>query len=206
MTLSFEQVEQIRNCVSQSISLPLLGEDLLDHLCCAVEYEMQKGKSFEEATRKAVAELAPHGLVEIQQQTIDLLNNQTIIHMKKIMYAIGLVSTMSLSLGWLFRFLGWPGGDELANYGFFAFALLFLPLLAISQLKINTRQAFPEKLRIVFGLSSGIITCIASLFKIMHYPGTDFLLLSGAAIFIFGFLPVLFFSMYKKSIARESSI
>jgi hypothetical protein len=206
MILSFQQVEQIRNHVSQSVSLPLLGEDLLDHLCCAVEYEMQGGKSFEEAMREAVAELAPHGLDEIQRQTIDLLNNQTIIHMKKIMYAIGLVSTMSLSLGWLFKFLHWAGGDELAIYGFFAFALLFLPLLAISRLKINIRQPFPEKLRIVLGLSSGIIICIASLFKIMHYPGADFLLLSGAAIFIFGFLPVLFFTMYKKSIAKESSI
>lgn len=121
--------------------------------------------------------------------------------MKKIMYVIGLVSAMAMSLGWLFRILHMPGGYEIANYGFLVFSLLFVPMLAVNQLKSSIKKALPEKLRIIVGLLSGIITCIAVLLKIFHYPGADILLLAGALVFIFGFLPLLFFTLYKKSIS-----
>jgi hypothetical protein len=145
--------------------------------------------------------LAPEGLDEIQRETVFLLNSKKIILMKKVMYSIGLVSSMAISLGWLFRILHWPGGFELVNYGFMGFALLFLPMVAINQFKVNINKALSEKLRIILGLLSAFITCIAVFFKTMHYPGADTLLLSGGLLFIFGFLPFLFFTMYKKSVS-----
>ena len=121
--------------------------------------------------------------------------------MKKVMYSIGLLSAMAMSIGWLFRILHMPGGFELINYGFLAFSLLFVPMLAINQYKESIHKALPDKLRIILGLLSGIITCAAVLCKIFHYPGADILLLTGGLIFVFGFLPFLFFTMYKKSIS-----
>jgi hypothetical protein len=166
-----------------------------------VEHKIDRGKSFDAAMPEAFKELAPDGLDEIQREAVFLLNSKKIILMKKVMYSIGLISTMALSLGWLFRILHWPGGSELVNYGFLGFALLFLPMLAINQFKIGINKALPEKLRIILGLLSGFITCMAVFLKIMHYPGADYLLVSGALLFIFGFLPFLFFTMYKKSIS-----
>jgi hypothetical protein len=121
--------------------------------------------------------------------------------MKKVMYSVGLFSAMAMSVGWLFRILHMPGGFELVNYGFLAFSLVFVPMLAVNQFRESANKTLPEKLRIILGLLSGIITCLAVLFKIFHYPGADILLLTGGLIFIFGFLPFLFFTMYKKSIS-----
>jgi hypothetical protein len=192
----------IRGIIEQStISSDLLKDDVLDHICCVVEHKIDRGKSFEVAMPEAFKELAPDGLDEIQREAVFLLNSQKIILMKKAMYSIGLVSTMALSLGWLFRILHLPGGTELVNYGFLGFALLFLPLLAINQFKVSINKALSEKLRIILGLLSGFITCIAIFFKVMRYPGADSLLICGALLFIFGFLPFLFFTMYRKSIS-----
>mgnify|MGYP003576265435 CR=1 FL=1 len=200
MKLSTEQINSVRHIIDQSeIHNILLKDDVLDHLCCVVEHKMGHGKSFEEAVPEALKELAPDGLHEIQRETVFLLNSAKIILMKKVMYSIGLMSTMALSLGWLFKFLHMPGADQLIDYGFFGFALVFVPMLAIDQLKVRIKKALSERLRIVLGLVSAITTCVAVLFKILHLQFGDLLLFAGALIFIFGFLPFQFFTMYKKS-------
>jgi hypothetical protein len=178
-----------------------LRDDVLDHICCVLEHKISRGKSFDLSLAEAWEELAPDGLDQIQRETIFLLNTEKIIFMKKLMYSIGLISAMSISLGWLFRILGWQGGWELVNYGFFGFAFLFVPMVAINQFKVNINKALSEKLRIILGLLSGIVTGIAVFFKVMHYPGADKILLTGGFLFIFGFLPFLFFTMYKKSVS-----
>ena len=202
MKLSTEQINKVRHVIDLSaIRNTSLKDDVLDHLCCVVEYKMTGGRSFEEALPEALKELAPDGLDEIQRETVFLLNSAKIILMKKVMFSFGLISSMALSLGWLFKFLHMPGADQLIDYGFFGFALIFVPMLAIDQFKVSINKALSEKLRIILGLVSAIITCAAVLFKILHLQGGDLLLFGGALIFIFGFLPFQFFTMYRKSSA-----
>lgn len=202
MKLSKDQIAQIRQAIDQSaISNALLKDDILDHVCCVTEHKISRGKKFEEAVEEAFRELAPGGLDEIQRESVFLLNSEKIIMMKKAMYSVGLISSMALSLGWLFRFLHWPGGDELATYGFLGFAFVFVPMLAINKFKVDVNKPFAEKMRIILGALSGLVTGTAVFFKVMHYPGADLLLLGGAALFIFGFLPFLFFTMYHKSVS-----
>ncbi|MGV3587184.1 MAG: hypothetical protein ACO1OF_09300, partial [Adhaeribacter sp.] len=57
-----------------------------------------------------------------------------------------------------------------------------------------------EKLRLVLGFGSAIVTGLAVLFKMMHLQGADILLIGGALIFAFSFLPFLFFRMYRKAL------
>lgn len=202
MKLTDEYIERIAEILEESqITIETLKADLLDHLSCVVEIEMKHGKNFETSLNEALKEVAPNGLQAIQQETILLLNAQKIIRMKKIMYAIGFISTVSISLGWLFLVLNWAGGRQLFNSGFLAFLLLFLPLLAIDRYKVNLRKAMSEKLRIVLGFSSAFIIGIAIGFKYLHLQGADILLIAGMLMFTFGFLPFLFFNMYKKSIS-----
>jgi len=47
-----------------------------------------------------------------------LLNAPKIIIMKKVMYSIGLIASICLSVGWLFTLLRWPGGGNLSIMGF----------------------------------------------------------------------------------------
>src|SRR5690606_40368239 len=65
-------------------------------------------------------------------------------HLKKVVYAVGLPSAISVSLGWLFLMLHWPGGSELFNYGLLVFLLVFVPLLGIDRYHVGTRR-MPEK-------------------------------------------------------------
>ena len=121
--------------------------------------------------------------------------------MKKVMYSIGLISAVLISIGWLFNTLRWPGGYELFNYGFLGFLLVFIPMIAIDRYRNSFRKAFGEKLRIVFGSVSGFIVGLSLVFKLLHLQGADILLIGGILMFTFCFLPALFFNMYKKESA-----
>ena len=201
MKLTEEEIDFISAEIANSnISMPALKDDLLDHFCCFIEHEMKKGTSFAAAYAKAKAQVCPDGFAQIEKETLFLLNAKRIILMKKLMYFIGLISSMSISIGWLFKLLQWPGGGELFTYGFLAFVLLFLPLLAVDRYKLTLRAALSEKLRLVLGFSSAIVTGLAVLFKMMHLQGADILLVGGALLFAFGFLPFLFFRMYRKAV------
>ena len=202
MRLSSEQIAIIRKHVEAStISTDSLKDDVIDHLCCVVEIKMERGGVFDMALREALHELAPDGLNEIQRETVFLLNSTKIIFMKKIMYGIGLLSAMSFVLGWAFGMIHLPGAVELSIYGFMAFVFIFLPMLAIDRYKVNIRWALSDKLKFGLGFVSGFIVAISVFFKLMHLPGAEELLIMGTGIFVFGFLPFLFFTMYKKSIS-----
>ena len=121
--------------------------------------------------------------------------------MKKVMYVIGLLSAMAFVAGWSFRILHLPGAEELLGYGFLGFVFIFLPMIAIDYFKVKIHRALSEKLKFWLGFSSGIILAISTIFKFLHLQGTSLLFVIGMGLFIFGFLPFLFFTMYKKSIA-----
>jgi len=202
MKLSPEQIGIIRKHVDTStISIDSLKDDVLDHLCCVVEINMQRGRSFDDAVQEALTELAPDGLDEIQRETVFLLNSTKIIHMKKIMYGVGLITAISMTIGLTFKILHMPGADELFNFGFFGFTLIFLPMLTMDRFKQNLHRALSERLRLVLGFLSAVLIGTSVLFKTFHYQGADVVLLVGISFFSFGFLPFLFFSMYKKSIS-----
>ena len=199
--LTEEEIAYLQSQIDQStITNQALKEDLLDHFCCFIEQEMRGGSSLEEASEKAWQQICPNGLDEIQRETIFLLNYNKILLMKKVMYGIGLLSSISLSLGSLFKVMHWPGGGDLFTYGFLAFVLLFLPMLAIDRYKLVLNKALSEKLRVTLGFTSALITGLSVLFKIFHLQGAILLLLAGALLFSFGFLPFLFFRMYRKSL------
>jgi hypothetical protein len=200
MTLSIDQVSLIRDYVDQNrIHIETLRDDLLDHLCCCVEEKLDAGKSFGESLREAVGELAPDGLQRLEHETLLLLNTNNIV-MKKFMYFIGLLASMSMAIGMTFLLLHMPGGFQLFNYGFLTFGLVFLPMAAYNSYRLRVKRSLVEKLRIILGFLSAIVVSVAILFKLMHYPGVDPLLLTGIAIFSFGFLPCLFYSLYSKSV------
>lgn len=202
MKISPEQVTHIKEVIGQSaITIDTLKDDLLDHLCCMVEAKMAKGSEFEISFKEALTELAPDGLDAIQRETIFLLNSTKIMLMKKVMYLIGLITSIAMTMGITFKVLHLPGSEELFTYGFIGFLLLFLPMLAIDRYKHNLSKSLSEKLRIGFGYLSAFLIVFSVGFKLFHLEGANLLLLSGMCIFSFGFLPFLFFNMYKKSLS-----
>lgn len=201
MTLSEEQVEYIRNRVKHGgIGIAALQDDVLDHLCCVVEMKMEESIEFDVALTAAIQEFAPEGLAQIEQETLLLLNAKT-MNMKKVMYGIGFASTSSMSMGLTFKLLHMPGGDQLVTYGFLTFALIFLPLVVINHFKVNLHTPWTDRVRVILGILSALTTGMAIVFKSFSLQWAEVLLLTGATLFSFGFLPFLFFTMYKRSVS-----
>lgn len=202
MKLSTEQIEVIQYRIVQSgIRIKSLRDDVLDHLCCVMEAELDEGKEFKKILDNAIAELAPGGLGQLEKQTVYLLNSQKIFRMKKVIYFIGFIGAVSLAIGTIFKLMHMPGADQLSVTGYTLLLLIFVPLAAIHRFKVNLSSAISERLRIIFGAASALTGGLAGIFKIYHLQGFDFLFMTMAILFIAGFLPLLFFTMYKKSIA-----
>jgi hypothetical protein len=198
MSLSEDQIKQIQFQLTD-FSIRTLKDDVMDHLCCAVEDKIAGGKFFEVALRESIEELTPDGIYILEHETILLLNSNN-IQMKKFMYLIGLVTTICMTMGLMFKILHMPGGDQLFNYPFFVFTLFFLPMSAYNNFKKHRERNLAEKLRIMFGFLSAMVVGLSVLFKMMSYTGADVFLMIGVSIFSFGFLPSLFYTLYTKSV------
>lgn len=203
MKLTTKQEKIIEDLIdSQVLKIQTLRDDLIDHLCCVVESELGQGKSFDQLLEEAVEDLAPNGLIEIQHKTLFLLNSKRIILMKKLMYSIGLMGSVSLTAGVTFKLLFLPFATELFMIGFLTLLLVFVPLYAIDKYKVSLSKSISVRLKIILGLAAAVITGLSGVFKLMHLQGTSMLLLLGAFIFAFGFLPFYFFTMYKSSLPK----
>ena len=203
MKLSAEQEQQIIDLVANyNFNISTLQDDIVDHIYCVVEFKMQKGAPFETAIKEAVDELAPHGLQRLEEDTFYLLNSDKIVSMKKMMYLVGLLSAMAVSIGLTFKILRWEFGTELTTYGLLTFLLLFLPMLAINHFKFSLHRARSERLRTVFGVASAVVIGLSIVMKFNHLQGADIMLLLGGGVFSFGFLPFLFFNLYRRALTK----
>jgi small neutral amino acid transporter SnatA (MarC family) len=96
----------------------------------------------------------------------------------------------------------WPGATVLLLTGLSGLVILFLPLLAYDSYKEKQRTT-AEKLKNALGFTSIATVAAGSIFKVGHLTGGAYLLVGGTIVFTFGFLPLLFFAMYKKSLQQK---
>jgi hypothetical protein len=203
MKLTEGHIKIIQEFVDQQISIITLKDDVLDHLCCSVEHMMSQGKSFEDSLQNSIRELAPQGLVALEHETIYLLQRKN-IPMKKMMYSIGLVTTISMTMGLMFKILHMPGADQLLDYGFLTFALIFLPMVAVTKFRQNGYQSLFQKLKSLLGWLSAAGVGLAVLLKMaVKLESSELVLMVSVSIFCFGFLPFLFYDLYKGSFKKE---
>lgn len=202
MKLTPEQEDLIADFVDvQGLTLPSLRDDVIDHLCCVIEQDLEKGKPFDQLLQAAVLDLAPNGLKDIQNQTVFLLNSKRIIAMKKLMYLVGFLGAITLTAGVTLKLLSMPWAYELFSVGFLTLLLVFIPLLAFDRYKVAISKALTERLKIILGTTAAVMVGLSGLFKMMHLQGAEILLMLGAIVFALGFLPFFFFTMYKRSVS-----
>lgn len=202
MKLTIEQEKTIEELVdAQGLSIRTLRDDLVDHLCCVVESQLGKEQSFEQLLEQAVTDLAPNGLMDIQHTTIFLLNSQRIFLLKRLIYVIGFLGSVSLTAGLTLKLLRMSFGTELFTVGFLTLLLVFIPLLAIDRYKVALSKSISVKVKLLSGVVAAGATGLSVLFKLMHLQGAEGLLMLGAGVFVVGFLPFFFFTMYKKSVS-----
>lgn len=204
-TLSEQQIDFILNDIKlRGVEMEDLQSNLLDHICCIIERELEPDGDFEKFYQKTISRFFKTELKEIEEETILLLTFKHYYAMKKSMIISGTLSVVMLIAGSLFKVMHWPGAAILLLLGITVSSLVTLPLMAIlKNREIGTKQ---DKLVLFLGTLVGILFSNFVLFKVMHWPGANILMFSSIALGGLVFLPIYFFTGIRKPETRVNTI
>lgn len=178
--LNNKQVELIsREIDKRGLTYTLLKIELLDHLCCEIENQMEEGLSFKKSFDTILKSIAPDRIEELQEETL-LLINKKYRFMKKLMYVLGIISPILVITGALFKMYHLQGAGIVLTLGIASMALFFLPMFIMFQIKDTREKELKVNYALYFtGLLSGIVFLLGNLWKIQHWPGAGLLLTLG---------------------------
>jgi len=199
LSLTEEQIAFIENDMKvRGITSPDLSTDLLDHICCLIENELDEYRNFETVYQKTLLLFGEKGLKEIQEETNRLLTFKHYYFMNSTMKISGYVSSMLILIGSFFKFQHWPGANVMIVVGVFFLATLFLPLLFILKFKSTDENNRSIVLSII-GFVSSLLICVGILFRILHWPGARMMIVIGCVLLLLGYLPIYILSIYKNT-------
>jgi hypothetical protein len=203
--LNDKEIDFIHNdLIQRGIVLEDLQQNLLDHICCIIEEELEQGEDFESYYQKIVPRFYKKNLVELEEETFLLLTFKHFYTMKKLMIGSGILSIAILGAGILFKYMYLPGAAALISSGILLLSLVFLPLYFT--LKMKEEKQVREK--ILIGLTS--LVCISVslsiLFKVMHWPGANVLGLAALFTLLLVFLPVYFVTGIRNADTKVNTI
>lgn len=187
--LSLHHIEQISHDVSrQEITFSHLLEDLIDHVCCDVENEMQSGLNFAEAYKRVKQKMGSRRLKEIQEETLYTVDTKYRI-MKNTMKISGVAGTILFGFATLFKIQHWPFAGILMFFGALTLAFVFLP----SALNVLWKETHNRNrlFLVISAFFAGILLIIGVLFKIQHWPLAGTILTLAAISGILFFIPAL---------------
>lgn len=192
-----DNYERIKaDLVSQGLTYDRLRDDLLDHVCCLVEEQMEKGKDFESSYDNVLHSIGEKRMPEIQHQT--LLNlDKKFQDMKKFTYIFGISSALLTILGAIFKKMHWPGASILVTVGIVLIVLVFLPLYFITNQKEQTEHKNP--IYAIVGYLTIALLLAGALFKLMHWPGSGLVLQLGTGFLVIGFIPLYVVNVFQRS-------
>lgn len=203
--ISEQQIDFILNDISaRGVEMESLQQNLLDHICCIIEHDLEEQGDFESFYQKTVKSFYKDALWEIEEETLQLLMFKNYYTMKKIMIVSGTFSAAVMSLGIFFKFMHWPGASILIILGIAVSSLVFLPLLFT--LKAKEKQHTKDKITLAIATLAGALISLAILFKVMHWPGANLLGTIFVGLMILVYIPVYFFSGIKNPDLKVNTI
>ena len=203
--LSEQQIAFILNDIrARGIGTDSLQQDLLDHICCIIEQDLEENGNFEAFYQQVIRRFYKKELREIEAETALLLTFKNYYAMKKIMMVSGVVAVLAFMIGSMFKVMHWPGANILLVLGFTGISLLFLPLLFI--FKIQELPVVRDRVILGLGIFSGSLYFLAMLFQVQHWPGAKVMWITNLIISFFIFLPLYFFSGIRKPETRMNTI
>lgn len=202
--ISDQQVDFILNDIrARGVDMEDLQYNLLDHVCCIIEQNLEPGGNFEDFYNKTIPKFYKHELWEVEEETILLLTFKHYYSMKKIMYVSGLAASLLMITGIIFKFMHWPGAAVMLVLSIPIISLVFLPTFFI--LKAREKHDTRDKVMMGIGAIPAIFIAMGILFKVMHWPGAN--VLGGTAIAIMAvFIPVYFFTGIRKPEKKADTI
>ncbi|MGV3611679.1 MAG: hypothetical protein ACO1N0_12055 [Fluviicola sp.] len=195
--VSDEQVDFILHEIeARGVTIEDLQYNLLDHMCCIIENEMSETDNFDQFFQGLLPRFFNDNLREIQEETELLLTFKHFYAMKKTLNISGLLSACFTLMGSVLKVMHWPGAGASYILGIAIFSLIFLPLMIA--LKFRDEGTKTDKLVLSFGFLVGIVTSLGFLFKIMHWPYANMLMLSGLVSFTFVYVPIYFLTRVRR--------
>ena len=192
-----DNYERIKaDLVRLGLTYDRLLDDLLDHICCMVEENMEEGEDFESSYSHVLGSIGENRLSEIQHQT--LLNlDKKFQRMKKFTYVFGLSTAALTIIGSLFKRMHWPGAGIMITVGLASIVLVFLPLYFITSYREQAERKNPVY-PIVGYLTLALLLAAAS-FKVMHWPGAGYLIYASIGFLLIAFVPLYVVNVFQKS-------
>jgi hypothetical protein len=189
--------------VSRGLTYDRLMDDLLDHVCCMVEESMEKGRDFESSYKLVLGSIGDNRLAEIQHQT--LLNlDKKFQRMKNFTYLFGLTSAILTILGSLFKRMHWPGAGILITVGMILIVFVFLPLYFITSHREQVERKNP--VYAIVGYLTIALLLAGAVFKIMHWPGANWLIYSSIGFILVGFVPLYVVNVFQRSGKQKATL
>jgi len=196
-SLNESQIRLIRQEVSrQEVSLGHLADDLIDHICCEIEYRMANPRDFDLVYRDILSEIGHTGLQKIQFDTLYLIDKNYRL-MKNTMKIAGVVSMAFIAFGSLFKIMHYPGANILFIAGFSVLGLAFFP----SALLIMKKESNHQSHTMMYGaaLLGGIALMAGILFRVMHWPESTTIMTAGYIMLTVVFLPLLLVNLFHET-------
>jgi hypothetical protein len=205
IVLSEEQVQYIlRDLESKGIDMEELRFSLLDHICCVLEEELSDTGEFRSHYEKVLPRFFKRQLNEIQEETELLMRFKNYYAMKRTMIISAGITAFTFITGALFKIMHWPGASAMILLSIVTLCFVFLPILFL----FKTKETNSMRDKVTLGVATifGITISLATLFKIMHWPGANIMWLSSLGFLFFIFLPLFFFSGIRKPETKLNTI
>lgn len=193
--LTHKQVNLINDLIiDHGMHYDELKDDILDHICCMIEEKMDSGYDFGQSLTLSTKNFGLHNLEDIQETTLYLITLK-LRKMKKLTGIVGIISSMLVLAGVLFKINHILGAGILLMAGLVIISVVVLPLFAYLEMaKQNTSL---QKITSFTGIISGALVSVGTLFKIMHWPGASAILFTGILLIVGVFIPLFTIKNYK---------
>jgi len=204
-SLTDKQIDYILSDIrARGVEMESLQQDLLDHVCCIIENNLEVGGDFEGFYATAIKTFYKNELREIEEETISLLTFKHYYTMKKIMIGSGGVAVLTFILGSLFKIMHWQGATILLFVAIISVCFGFLPLMLV--LKLREDNSYRDKLVTGIGTIFGILISLSTLFKIQHWAGANIMWLISLGILGLVFIPIYFFTGIRNPETKTNTI
>ncbi len=128
MSLTEQQIDFISNSLTHNgINSKELKEDILDHICTAIETE--RSEDFESTYKKVIQQFGGYqNMKQIQRDTNYTIHCKKMLKARRALYVSLYAMASILIIGTLFKIMHWPFASYILRTGIIALALLCLPL------------------------------------------------------------------------------
>ena len=172
MSLTPEQRDDIRNfLLSRGLAFKPLLDEMSDHVACDLETLMNKGLSYDEAWKQTITDLPEDHFNQIQKETMETINRRFIL--SRVFTYIGMVAIIVATM---FKVMHLAGADQLVILSFGTLAASLL-ISSVSGIYINREK--DGALRVIAMVTGVILLETAYMFKVLHLPGADQLVILG---------------------------